>query len=77
MGLFDAFKKKEALPQAVDVSDEAIVALADGEPIVEADLRKLSKKYEMPVMLIVTNANEQTIQFRTPCHVERGETVIL
>ena len=168
MGLFDAFKKKEALPQSVDVSDEAIVALADGElidvttvsdpvfaekmmgdsiafqysgdkvilcspangtlsvmfptghafgitmkngvellvhigidtvssngdgfrvlgkkqgdavkagePIVEADLRKLSKKYEMPVMLIVTNANEQTIQFRTPCHVERGETVVL
>ena len=48
-----------------------------GEPIVEVDLKKLSKKYSMPVMLIVTNANDQTITFRTPCTVKRRESVIL
>lgn len=47
-----------------------------GDPIVEVDLKKLSKKYDMPVMLIVTNANDQTITFRSPCAVKRGESVI-
>ena len=48
-----------------------------GEPIVEVDLRKFSRKYEMPTMLIITNANDQTITFRAPRHVVRGESVIL
>lgn len=47
-----------------------------GDPIVEVDLKKLSKKYDMPVMLIITNANDQTITFRSPCAVKRGESVI-
>lgn len=54
--------------------DDAVKA---GDPIIEVDLKKLAKKYDMPVMLIVTNANEQTITFRTPCTVKRGESVIL
>ena len=53
--------------------DDAVRA---GDPIVEVDLKKLSKKYDMPVMLIVTNANDQTITFRSPCAVKRGESVI-
>lgn len=52
-------------------------AVKAGDPIVEVDLKKLAKKYDMPVMLIVTNANEQTITFRAPCTVKRGESVIL
>ena len=47
-----------------------------GDPIVEVDLKKLSGKYEMPVMLIITNANDQAIEFRQPCTVKRGESVI-
>ena len=54
--------------------DDAVKA---GDPIIEVDLKKLAKKYDMPVMLIVTNANEQTITFRAPCTVKRGESVIL
>lgn len=56
---------------------EKISLLTENEQIVEADLRTLSKKYEMPVMLIVTNANDHAIQFRTPCHVGRGKAVVL
>ena len=47
-----------------------------GDPIVEADLRKLSQKYDMSTMLIITNANEKTITFKTPCPVKRGDSVI-
>ena len=52
-------------------------AVKAGEPVVEVDLKKLSRKYEMPTMLIITNANDQTITFRAPRHVVRGESVIL
>ena len=48
-----------------------------GDPIVEADLRKLSKKYEMPVMLIVTNSTEHPVSFAEPCDVTRGEKINL
>lgn len=48
-----------------------------GDPIVEADLKKLSATYDMSTMLIITNANNQIIKFRSPCHVKRGDSVIL
>lgn len=47
-----------------------------GDPIVEADLKKLSAKYDMSTMLIITNANEQAIAFKEPCSVKRGDSVI-
>ena len=47
-----------------------------GDPIVEADLKKLSVKYDTSTMLIVTNANDQTISFKAPCSVRRGDSVI-
>ncbi len=47
-----------------------------GDPIVEVDLKKLSSKYDMSTMLIVTNANGTTITFAEPCHVNRGDSVI-
>ena len=47
-----------------------------GDPIVEADLKKLSAKYDMSTMLIITNDNGNKIVFKEPCHVSRGESVI-
>ena len=47
-----------------------------GDPIVKADLKKLSASYDMPVMLIVTNANEQKITFIGPQEVTRGQTLL-
>lgn len=46
-----------------------------GEPVVEVDLKKLSKKYEMPVMLIVTNTDDHPVAFIGPCTVTRGQKV--
>lgn len=48
-----------------------------GDPIVEVDLKKLRGTYDMSTMLIVTNANGQTIGFAAPCHVTRGQKVTL
>lgn len=52
-------------------------AVKAGEPIVEADIKKLSKTYEMPVMLIVTNSSEHEVKFIDPCNVTRGQKVNL
>ena len=51
-------------------------AVKAGDPIVEVDLKKLSAKYDMSTMLIITNPNEQTIVFKEPCAVKRGDSVI-
>lgn len=51
-------------------------AVKAGDPIVEVDLKKLSAKYDMSTMLIVTNANDQTIVFKEPGFVHRGDSVI-
>ena len=47
-----------------------------GDPIVEVDLKKLSARYDMSTMLIVTNANGREIAFIEPADVKRGESVI-
>ncbi|MEH2959901.1 glucose PTS transporter subunit IIA [Candidatus Merdisoma sp. JLR.KK006] len=46
-----------------------------GDPIVEADLKKLSQTYDMSTMLIITDANGWDITPKAPCHVKRGESV--
>ena len=51
-------------------------AVKAGDPIVEADLKKLREKYDMSTMLIITNPNEKTIPFKEPCPVKRGDSVI-
>ena len=43
-----------------------------GDPIVEVDLKKLRSRYDMPVMLIVTNVNGKEIEFIEPQDVTRG-----
>ena len=47
-----------------------------GDPIVEADLKKLSANYDMSTMLILTNANGREISFIEPQPVKRGDSVI-
>ena len=47
-----------------------------GDPVVEVDIKKLSKKYDMPVMLIITNTDEHPVTFIEPCTVTRGQKVI-
>ena len=47
-----------------------------GDPIVEADLKKLSAKYDMSTMLIITNPNGKEFHFLDPQPVTRGQSVI-
>lgn len=47
-----------------------------GEPIVEADLKKLSAKYDMSTMLIITNPNGKKFNFLDSQPVKRGQSVI-
>lgn len=47
-----------------------------GDPIVEVDLDKLRKTYDMTTMLIVVDANGQDIRFNDPCQVKRGDSII-
>lgn len=47
-----------------------------GDPIVEVDINKLSKTYDMSTMLIITNANDKTIDFIDNQIVTRGQTLI-
>ena len=46
-----------------------------GEPIVETDFKKLSAKYDMSTMLIITNDNGQEIEFKDPQKVTRGQII--
>ena len=48
-----------------------------GDPIVEVDIKKLSKNYDMSTMLILTNANDKELEFVAPQKVSRGQSVIL
>ena len=46
-----------------------------GDPIVEADIKKLSQSYDMSTMLIITNDNDKEINFIDPQRVTRGQKV--
>ena len=47
-----------------------------GDPIVEVDINKLSKTYDMSTMLIITNPNDLEFNFIDPQSVNRGQSVI-
>ena len=47
-----------------------------GDPIVEVDVPKLAKTYDMSTMLIITNANDKELDFVDPQPVTRGQSVI-
>ena len=51
-------------------------AIKAGDPIVEVDIKKLSKTYDMSTMLIITNANDKELDFIDPQTVTRGQKVI-
>jgi PTS system glucose-specific IIA component len=46
-----------------------------GQPIVEVDLQKLSTKYDMSTMIIVTNTNGHDIQFKNGQAVAIGDVI--
>lgn len=50
-------------------------AVKAGDPIVEADLRKLRAKYDMSTMLIITNDAGKKRTFISPQNVVRGQKV--
>ncbi len=47
-----------------------------GDPIVEVDIKKLSEKYDMSTMLIITNPNGKELDFIEPQTVTRGQKII-
>lgn len=47
-----------------------------GDPIVEVDINKLSKTYDMSTILVITNANNKTIDFIDNQSVTRGQSLI-
>ena len=48
-----------------------------GEPIIKVNIKALKKSYEMSTMLIITNANDQTMQFIKPQQVKRGQKILV
>ena len=50
-------------------------AIKAGDPIVEVDIKKLSKTYDMSTMLIITNANDKELDFVDPQTVTIGQKV--
>lgn len=47
-----------------------------GDPIVEVDVAKLTKNYDMSTMLIVTNPNDKERTFVEPQKVSRGQAIL-
>lgn len=47
-----------------------------GDPIVEVDLKKLSGKYDMTTMLVVTNDNGKELKFAEPGLVKKGQPIL-
>lgn len=48
-----------------------------GDPIIEVNIRKLSQKYDMSTMLIITNNNNKEYGFIEPQSVKRGQIITL
>lgn len=51
-------------------------AVSAGDPIVKVDLTKLSEKYNMSTILIITNDNEKTIEFLKSGKIQRGQSIL-
>ena len=47
-----------------------------GDPIVEVNVKLLAQKYDMSTMVIITNANGKTIEFKDAGSFKRGESII-
>ena len=47
-----------------------------GDAIVNIDMKRLSKVYDMSTMLIITNSNNQEINFIKPQQVTKGQSIL-
>lgn len=47
-----------------------------GKPMVEVDVKKLSQTYNMSIMTIITDAQQQSISFKTSGSVNQGDSII-
>lgn len=51
-------------------------AVSAGDPIVKVDLAKLSEKYDMSTILVVTEDNGKTFDFLESGTVQRGQSIL-
>lgn len=47
-----------------------------GTPMVEVDVKKLSQTYNMSVMTIITDAQQQSISFKTSGLIHQGDSIV-
>lgn len=47
-----------------------------GKPMVEVDVKKLSQTYNMSIMTIITDAQQQSISFKNSGSVNQGDSII-
>lgn len=47
-----------------------------GEPVVEVDVAKLSQKYDMSTIIIITDPKDKSLRFLSPCTVTRGQNLL-
>ncbi|WP_276799333.1 glucose PTS transporter subunit IIA [Fannyhessea vaginae] len=47
-----------------------------GKPMVEVDVKKLSQTYNMSIMTIITDAQQQSISFKTSGSIHQGDSII-
>lgn len=47
-----------------------------GKPMVEVDVKKLSQTYNMSIMTIITDAQQQTISFKKNGSVNQGDSIV-
>ncbi len=47
-----------------------------GKPMVEVDVKKLSQTYNMSIMTIITDAQQQSVSFKTSGSIHQGDSII-
>ena len=47
-----------------------------GKPMVEVDVKKLSQTYNMSIMTIITDTQQQSISFKTSGSIHQGDSII-
>lgn len=47
-----------------------------GKPMVEVDVKKLSQTYNMSIMTIITDAQQQSISFKKSSSVNQGDSIV-
>ena len=47
-----------------------------GKPMVEVDVKRLSQTYNMSIMTIITDAQQQSISFKTSGSIHQGDSIV-